>query len=159
MSAVQVGILMGSQSDDEIMSAARKTLEEFGVGCVYKVASAHRCPEVVAEFAKNAKANGFKVIIAGAGGAAHLPGVIAAFTPLPVIGVPIPTSLAGGLDSLLSIVQMPKGVPVASVAANKAGARNAALLAVEILALSDEKLAGKLDQFRERQAAESHIEL
>ena len=148
-------IVMGSASDHETMNVARETLTALGVPCEYRVASAHRAPDTVAELAKRAQNNGFKVIIAGAGGAAHLPGVIAAHTTLPVIGVPMQTSGLGGLDSLLSIVQMPGGVPVATVAIGRAGAKNAAVLAAEILALSDAALAERLRASRERQTRES----
>ena len=155
MAANEILIIMGSASDHETMQHAREVLNEFEVGCEYKVASAHRAPEVVANLARSAKDSGIKVIIAGAGGAAHLPGVIAAHTALPVIGVPIQTSSLNGLDSLLSIVQMPGGVPVATVAIGKAGAKNAALLAVQILALSNSGLAEKLTQFRKKQTEKS----
>lgn len=148
----EVLILMGSASDHPTMVAARDLLSEFGVSVQYKVASAHRSPDVVADLAQNARARGVKVIIAGAGGAAHLPGVIAAHTPLPVIGVPIFSSSLNGLDSLLSIVQMPGGIPVATVSIGKAGAKNAALLAVEILALADASLSDKLVEFRKEQS-------
>ncbi|NLF25793.1 MAG: 5-(carboxyamino)imidazole ribonucleotide mutase [Deltaproteobacteria bacterium] len=151
----QVLILMGSSSDHDTMSPARDILRQFDVACEYKVASAHRAPEVVAELAKGARGRGIKVIIAGAGGAAHLPGVVAAQTTLPVIGVPVQTGVLGGLDSLLSIVQMPGGVPVATVAIGSGGAKNAGLLAVQILALSDERLAQKLSEFRESQTRAS----
>jgi 5-(carboxyamino)imidazole ribonucleotide mutase len=148
-------IVMGSASDHETMVHARNILEEFEIPCEYIVASAHRAPEKVTELASTAKERGVRVIIAGAGGAAHLPGVIAAQTPLPVIGVPVQTSGLGGLDSLLSIVQMPGGIPVATVAIGKAGAKNAALLAVEILAVSNENIAQKLDNFRREQTEKS----
>lgn len=150
-----VAILMGSASDHDSMSAARDVLKEFDIDCDYRVASAHRAPEVVREFAVNAKERGVKVIIAGAGGAAHLPGVIAALTTLPVIGVPIQTSSLNGLDSLLSIVQMPGGIPVATVAIGKGGAKNAGLLAVQILSLSDNGLSKKLLEYREKQTRSS----
>ena len=151
----QVLVVMGSASDHETMSVIKTTLSEFGVACDYRVASAHRAPDVVAELAKNAESRGVKVIIAGAGGAAHLPGVIAAQTTLPVIGVPMETSSLNGLDSLLSIVQMPGGIPVATVAIGKGGAKNAALLAVQILSLSDKELRKKLVAFRENQTRKS----
>ncbi len=143
MSKAVVYIVMGSDSDFEIMQEAGKMLEKFGVAYEIQVMSAHRSPNFVSEFASGARANGVKVIIAGAGGAAHLAGVIAARTTLPVIGVPI-TSALNGLDSLLSTAQMPSGIPVATVAIGKAGAVNAGILAVQMLALSDEKLAKKL---------------
>lgn len=151
----KVLIVMGSKSDHEKMKAARDILDQFEVACDYRVASAHRAPELVSELAGNAKSRGIKVIIAGAGGAAHLPGVIAAKTSLPVIGVPIQTSSLGGLDSLLSIVQMPGGIPVATVAIGKAGPKNAALLALQILALSDEDIDRRLMEYRQRQSKDS----
>lgn len=146
--STKVAVLMGSTSDKDIMAVATATLAELGCESEEMVMSAHRNPDQVAAFARDAKANGFSVIIAGAGKAAHLPGVIAAYTPLPVIGVPIETKDLGGMDSLLSIVQMPKGIPVATVAIN--GAANAAILAGEIIALSDEKVAEKISEFRSR---------
>ena len=145
-----VGIIMGSKSDSEAMQPCTDTLEEFGVPYELIVASAHRAPEKVAEWSKGAAARGMKVIIGAAGKAAALPGVVASHTTLPVIGVPMKTSDLGGLDSLLSIVQMPKGVPVACVAIN--GARNAALLAVQIIATGDEEFAGKFAAFKAEQA-------
>ena len=146
-----VAILMGSQSDWPTMKHAADTLAELGVGCEAKVISAHRKPDRLAEYVKGAKAAGIKVIIAGAGGAAHLPGVTAALTPLPVFGVPMDTKL-GGVDSLYSIVQMPAGVPVGTLAIGRAGAVNAALLAASVLALGDEDLAGRLAEWRQRRA-------
>ena len=146
---MKVAIIMGSTSDYEIMSQAVKVLEDLGVEIVKQVISAHRTPDLMCEFAKSAKANGIGVIIAGAGGAAHVAGVVAGMTTVPVIGVPIQTKALGGMDSLLSIVQMPPGVPVATMAIN--GAKNAALYAVQILALTDETLAVKLDAFRKEQ--------
>lgn len=140
---------MGSTSDYEVMSAAVETLEEFGVPFEKMVVSAHRTPQKMYEYASTAADRGLQVIIAGAGGAAHLPGMVAAMTTLPVIGVPVRSKALSGLDSLLSIVQMPAGVPVATVAIN--GARNAALVAVSILSLSDKELAGRLADFRRRQ--------
>jgi 5-(carboxyamino)imidazole ribonucleotide mutase len=148
-----VAIIMGSRSDWPTMKGAAESLESLGVPFLTKVVSAHRTPERLYAFAKGAKAAGFKVIIAGAGGAAHLPGMTASLTELPVLGVPIPSKALDGLDSLLSIVQMPAGVPVASLAVGEAGARNAGLLAAQILALSDEALALRLAQHRARQAA------
>ena len=145
-----VGIIMGSKSDSEAMQPCTDTLEEFGVPYELIVASAHRAPEKVAEWSKGAAARGMKVIIGAAGKAAALPGVVASHTTLPVIGVPMKTSDLGGLDSLLSIVQMPKGVPVACVAIN--GARNAALLAIQIIATGDAALAGKFAAFKAEQA-------
>ena len=146
-----VSIVMGSDSDLEIMREAGKALEGFGIGYEIDIASAHRSPARTSEFARNAAANGVKVIIAGAGGAAHLAGVIAAETTLPVIGVPIP-SVLNGLDSLLSIVQMPAGIPVATVAIGKAGATNAGILAAQILATSDPKIADKIKAHKEKLA-------
>ena len=139
-----VSVLMGSDSDLEIMQETVHTLREFGIACEVKISSAHRTPEETATFAKSAAKKGIKVIIAGAGGAAHLAGVIASHTILPVIGVPIDTKSLKGLDSLLSIVQMPSGIPVATVAIGKAGAKNAAILAAQILAVNDSKLQKKL---------------
>ena len=140
---------MGSTSDYDIMSAAVETLDAFGVPYEKRVISAHRTPDLMFEYARSAKANGIDVIIAGAGGAAHVAGVIAGLTTVPVIGVPIRTQTMGGLDSLLSIVQMPGGIPVATVAIN--GAKNAGLLAVQMLALKDESLVAKLEAFRKKQ--------
>lgn len=142
----KVGILMGSDSDLEIMSKAAKLLEQFGVEYEMTVISAHRMPDVFYDYAGSAEERGLKVIIAGAGGAAHLPGMAAAIFPLPVIGVPIYTKSLGGQDSLYSIVQMPSGIPVATVAIN--GAANAALLAVRILAVSDPELLAKLKEYK-----------
>jgi len=147
-----IGIVMGSTSDWETMKAAAKTLEEFGVPYEAKALSAHRTPELVAEWAKSAAGRGMKAIIAGAGGAAHLAGVVAAHTTLPVLGVPMPSKHLQGLDSLLSTVQMPKGIPVATFAIGEAGAANAALFAVAMLALSDKALAQKLADFRKKQS-------
>ena len=140
---------MGSTSDYDVMSAAVETLDAFGVPYEKRVISAHRTPDLMFEYARSAKANGLDVIIAGAGGAAHVAGVIAGLTTVPVIGVPIRTQMMGGLDSLLSIVQMPGGIPVATVAIN--GAKNAALLAVQMLAIKYEDLAAKLEEFRKKQ--------
>jgi 5-(carboxyamino)imidazole ribonucleotide mutase len=151
MSAL-VGIVMGSTSDWDTMKAAAKTLEEFGVVCEAKAMSAHRTPSLVAEWATGAAGRGMKAIIAGAGGAAHLAGVVAAHTTLPVLGVPMPSKHLQGLDSLLSTVQMPKGIPVATFAIGEAGAANAALFAVALLALGDAALAKKLTEFRARQS-------
>jgi len=147
-----IGIVMGSSSDWETMKAAAKMLDEFGVPYETKAMSAHRTPELVAEWATGAAKRGLKAIIAGAGGAAHLAGVVAAHTTLPVLGVPIPSMHLQGLDSLLSTVQMPKGIPVATFAIGEAGAANAALYAVAILALSDSKLATRLADFRKKQS-------
>lgn len=150
----QVSIVMGSKSDLEVMSEAAKMLSQFGVPHEIRVVSAHRTPAKAHQFAATAKARGVKVIIAGAGKAAHLAGVLASLTTVPVIGVPLPSSDLGGLDSLLSTVQMPGGVPVATVAIGKAGAKNAALLAIAILALGDDKLDSQLSAFRESLRAE-----
>lgn len=146
-----IGIVMGSASDWETMKAAAKMLEDFGVPYEAKAMSAHRTPHAVAEWAEGAKKRGLKAIIAAAGGAAHLAGVVAAHTTLPVLGVPMPSKHLQGLDSLLSTVQMPKGIPVATFAIGEAGAANAALFAVALLALSDEKLDRKLAEFRAKQ--------
>ncbi|WP_304643179.1 5-(carboxyamino)imidazole ribonucleotide mutase [uncultured Parasutterella sp.] len=143
-----VAILMGSNSDWDVMKNAADMLTQFGVPFTAKVVSAHRMPDEMFEFAENARKNGFKVIIAGAGGAAHLPGMLAAKTTLPVCGVPVPSRYLKGQDSLYSIVQMPKGVPVATFAIGEAGAANAALYAVQILSVTDEALADKLADFR-----------
>jgi 5-(carboxyamino)imidazole ribonucleotide mutase len=150
---VQVSIVMGSDSDWPVMEAAAEALDEFGVGHDVDIISAHRTPHDMLEFGRTAADRGIRVIIAGAGGAAHLPGMLASTTPLPVIGVPVPLSRLDGLDSLLSIVQMPAGVPVATVAIG--GARNAGLLAVRMLATSDERLRSEMQAFRERMAQES----
>ena len=140
---------MGSTSDWDVMSDAAATLAQFGVEFEKRVVSAHRTPDLLVEYAKTAKSRGLEVIIAGAGGAAHLPGMVVSMTALPVIGVPVKSRALNGLDSLLSIVQMPGGVPVATVAIN--GAKNAALIAVSILALKDEALAARLEMFRAKQ--------
>lgn len=145
-----VGIIMGSDSDLPIMKEAADVLEEFGVSYDLTVCSAHRLPKETADYALNAQERGMEVIIAGAGGAAHLPGVIAAYTILPIIGVPIKTSTLSGLDSLYSIVQMPKGIPVATVAIN--GSANAAILAVEMMAIKDTGLREKLILYRQKMA-------
>ncbi len=140
---------MGSQSDLEVMGAARDTLASLGIPHELLVVSAHRTPDWMVEFAKGAEGRGIRVIIAAAGGAAHLPGMVASLTILPVLGVPIPATTLNGLDSLLSIVQMPGGVPVGTLAIGKPGATNAALLAAQILALNDPALRGKLEAFRQ----------
>lgn len=147
-----VSIVMGSDSDLEIMREAGKALDGFGVPYETDITSAHRAPRKTAEFARNAAARGIKVIIAGAGGAAHLAGVIAAESTLPVIGVPIPSSSLQGMDSLLATVQMPAGIPVATVAIGKAGATNAGILAAQMLALSDPVLAKKVEAHKEKLA-------
>jgi len=151
MASALIGIVMGSTSDWETMKAAAKVLEEFGVPYEAKAMSAHRTPHAVAEWATNAQKNGMKAIIAAAGGAAHLAGVVAAHTTLPVLGVPMPSKHLQGLDSLLSTVQMPKGIPVATFAIGEAGAGNAALFAVALLALSDSNYQKKLADFRVKQ--------
>ena len=146
-----IGIVMGSTSDWETMKAAAKVLEDFGVAYEAKAMSAHRTPHEVAAWAEGAAARGMKAIIAAAGGAAHLAGVVAAHTTLPVLGVPMPSKHLQGLDSLLSTVQMPKGIPVATLAIGEAGAANAALFAVAILAVTDKAMAKKLHDFRAKQ--------
>ncbi len=146
-----VAIVMGSTSDWPVMQHATEYLEKFGIEYQAQVVSAHRTPDLLAEFAKAAAANGIACIIAGAGGAAHLPGMLAANTTVPVLGVPVPTEHLQGQDSLYSIVQMPKGVPVATFAIGKAGAINAALFAVSMLAVNDSALAQKLEDFRSQQ--------
>lgn len=151
--AAPVAIIMGSRSDWPTMKGAAESLDALGVAYEAKVVSAHRTPDRLWAFAKGAKAAGFKVIIAGAGGAAHLPGMTASMTDLPVLGVPVESKLQNGLDSLLSIVQMPGGVPVGTLAVGGAGAKNAGLLAAQILALSDEGLAQRLAAYRERQTS------
>jgi len=148
----RVSIVMGSDSDLEIMREAGKALEEFGIAYEMDVTSAHRSPARTSEFARQAAARGIRVIIAGAGGAAHLAGLIAAETTLPVIGVPIPSSSLQGLDSLLATVQMPAGIPVATVAIGRAGATNAGILAAQMLALADETLAQKLAAHKQKLA-------
>ena len=148
-----IAIVMGSQSDWPTMRLAAETLEALEVEYEALIVSAHRTPERLVEFASNARGEGFKVIIAGAGGAAHLPGMIAAMTPLPVFGVPVRSKALNGQDSLLSIVQMPGGIPVGTLAIGEPGAINAALIAAAVLALSDDDLADRLDAFRARQTA------
>jgi 5-(carboxyamino)imidazole ribonucleotide mutase len=148
-----VAIIMGSQSDWATMRNAAQTLEALGVAYEARIVSAHRTPDRLYEFARGAKAAGFKVVIAGAGGAAHLPGMTAAMTPLPVFGVPVESKALSGQDSLLSIVQMPAGIPVGTLAIGRAGAVNAALLAAAVLALNDDALAARLDEWRSAQAS------
>lgn len=150
-SKARVAIIMGSTSDWPTLTHTAEVLDELGVEYEARVVSAHRTPDRLYEFARGAKAEGFHAVIAGAGGAAHLPGMTAAMTPLPVFGVPIESRTLSGWDSLLSIVQMPAGVPVGTLAIGKAGAKNAALLAAAVLALHDEDVAKKLDEWRERQ--------
>jgi len=151
MGATKVGLVMGSSSDWEVMRAAAEQLEHFGIDFEARVVSAHRTPDLLFEYASTARDRGLACIIAGAGGAAHLPGMLAAKTTLPVLGVPVPSRHLKGVDSLLSIVQMPRGVPVATFAIGAAGAANAALYAVSLLALGDAALAAKLDAFRTAQ--------
>lgn len=150
---IVVGLAMGSDSDWPVLSQAAEILEEFGIAFEKRVVSAHRTPEDMADYGRTAQGRGLKVIIAAAGGAAHLPGMLAAFTNLPVIGLPVPSKHLQGLDSLLSIVQMPPGVPVATVAIG--AAKNAGILAAQILALSDPAVATKLERFRQAQATAS----
>lgn len=149
MTTPLVGIVMGSASDHETMAKAEEVLRDFGVSYEISVVSAHRMPEEMFDYAKGAAARGLKVIIAGAGGAAHLPGMVSALTTLPVLGVPVASRALSGLDSLLSIVQMPGGVPTATFAIGPAGATNAGIFAVKILALSDPQLSAKLEAHRE----------
>ena len=148
---VQLGIIMGSNSDWNVMQHAAAFLQQFGVAFECKVVSAHRTPDLMFEYAEQARERGLKAIIAGAGGAAHLPGMVAAKTTLPVLGVPVPSKYLRGEDSLLSIVQMPKGVPVATFAIGEAGAANAALFAISLLANENAELAAQLDAFRQKQ--------
>jgi len=153
MSTPRVAVIMGSDSDWPVMEQATELLIKAGVEVVSEVVSAHRTPEKMVEFAKSAKSRGFQVVIAGAGGAAHLPGMVAALTPLPVIGVPVPLATLDGMDSLLSIVQMPSGIPVATVGIGQA--KNAGILALRILALSYESVASFLDELMASQTKES----
>lgn len=153
MSQAIVSIVMGSDSDLEIMREAAKALDEFGISYEMDVTSAHRSPDRTADYARKAAARGVQVIIAGAGGAAHLAGVIAAHTTLPVIGVPIPSTSLNGMDSLLAIVQMPAGIPVATVAIGKPGATNAGILAAQILGVADKAVAAKLDAYKQKLAS------
>ena len=150
----RVGVIMGSRSDLPTMEKAVEMLKQFGVDYEVKIVSAHRTPELMFEYAKSAKERGIKVIIAGAGGAAHLPGMVSSLTPLPVIGVPVHSKALSGWDSLLSIVQMPGGIPVGTVAIGNSGAKNAGILASEIIALMDEEVAAKLEKFRTEQRDE-----
>jgi len=150
---MSVGIIMGSTSDWPTMEHAARVLKDFGVPYQAEVVSAHRTPERLVEYAKGAKANGLKCIIAGAGGAAHLPGMVSALTELPVLGVPVESKVLNGMDSLLSIVQMPAGIPTATFAIGKAGSTNAGLFAIAMLAINDEALAKKLSDFRKKQTA------
>lgn len=146
-----VGIIMGSKSDWPTMEAAAKVLDEFGIGHEVEVVSAHRTPDKMMQYAESAKSRGLRLIIAGAGGAAHLPGMVASKTTLPVLGVPVKSRALNGLDSLLSIAQMPAGIPVATFAIGEAGAKNAGLFAAAVLALEDKVLAMKLEKFRSTQ--------
>lgn len=148
---MKVGIIMGSKSDWPTMKLAAEMLDQFGVSYETKVVSAHRTPQLLADYANNAKSRGIKVIIAGAGGAAHLPGMAAAFTSLPVLGVPVQSRALKGMDSLLSIVQMPKGIAVGTLAIGEAGAANAGILAAQILGTHDESIMEKIEAFREEQ--------
>ncbi|MCR5705521.1 MAG: 5-(carboxyamino)imidazole ribonucleotide mutase [Acholeplasmatales bacterium] len=145
----RVGVIMGSKSDYEVMKDAVNVLEEFGIDYEKRIVSAHRTPDLLCEYAKTAKERGIEVIIAGAGGAAHLPGMTAAMTTLPVVGVPVKSRALSGVDSLLSIVQMPGGVPVGTMAIN--GAKNAALYAISILGINDKEVSKKLEEYREKQ--------
>jgi 5-(carboxyamino)imidazole ribonucleotide mutase len=151
MATLKVGVVMGSQSDWPVMEHAVEQLESFGVQCEPQVISAHRTPDLLYEYAAAARANGIACIIAGAGGAAHLPGMLAAKTTVPVLGVPVPSKYLKGIDSLLSIVQMPKGIPVATFAVGEAGAANAGLFAVALLAMEDSGLVEKLENHRSSQ--------
>jgi len=148
-----VGVIMGSSSDWDVMQHAVAMLKQFGVPFEAQVISAHRMPDEMFAYAESARARGLRAIIAGAGGAAHLPGMVAAKTVVPVLGVPVPSKYLRGEDSLLSIVQMPKGVPVSTFAIGEAGAANAALTAIAIIATTDDALAGQLEQFRQQQTA------
>jgi 5-(carboxyamino)imidazole ribonucleotide mutase len=152
----RIGLVMGSNSDWDVMRHAADMLEQFGVSFESRVVSAHRTPDLLFEYADNARERGLACIIAGAGGAAHLPGMLAAKTTLPVLGVPVPSRYLKGMDSLLSIVQMPKGVPVATFAIGEAGSANAALYAIGILAITDESIASQLEQFRKDQQQMVH---
>ncbi|WP_307988722.1 5-(carboxyamino)imidazole ribonucleotide mutase [uncultured Fusobacterium sp.] len=147
----RVGVIMGSRSDLPTMEKAVEMLKRFGVDYEVKIVSAHRTPELMFEYAKTAKERGLKVIIAGAGGAAHLPGMVSSLTPLPVLGVPVKSRALSGQDSLLSIVQMPGGIPVGTLAIGESGAKNAGIMASEIIALMDEEVAKKIDEFRREQ--------
>ena len=153
MTNIVVGIIMGSRSDWRVMESAALVLDELGIGYETKVVSAHRTPDRLVQYARTARERGLKAIIAGAGGAAHLPGMTAAMTPLPVLGVPVDASPLNGMDALMSIVQMPKGVPVATFAVGQSGAVNAGLFAASILALEDPVIRDALDRYREQQTA------
>ncbi len=149
----QVAVVMGSQSDWKTMSCACEMLDQFNISHLVEIISAHRTPDKLQDFAKNAREYGIKIIIAGAGGAAHLPGMIAAHTTLPVLGVPVQSKALNGIDSLLSIVQMPRGVAVGTLAIGNSGAANAGILAAQILAVNDKDIASKIDEFRSQQTA------
>ena len=153
-----IGIIMGSRSDWRVMESAAFVLDELDIGYETKVVSAHRTPDRLVQYAKTARERGLKAIIAGAGGAAHLPGMTAAMTPLPVLGVPVDATALNGMDALMSIVQMPKGVPVATFAVGQSGAVNAGLFAASVLALEDPAIKVALDQYRERQTAGVPVE-
>lgn len=152
---VKVGVVMGSKSDWAVMRLASQMLKQLGVSHEAKVVSAHRTPDRMAAYAKSARARGLEIIIAGAGGAAHLPGMLAAHTTVPVLGVPVPSAALQGMDSLLSIVQMPGGVPVATFSIGASGAKNAALFAAAVLARNDGKLAARLEKFRAAQSRDA----
>ncbi len=152
MSEIQVSVVMGSESDRPVMKDCLETLDKFAISYEVKVLSAHRMPEATASYARDLRQRGIKVVIAGAGGAAHLPGVISAYTTLPVIGIPLASSSLQGIDALYSIVQMPRGVPVASMGIGSTGAKNAAILAAEILSLSSSDLEEKLKQYKAKLA-------
>ena len=153
-----IGIIMGSRTDWRVMESAALVLDELGVGYETKVVSAHRTPDRLVQYARTARERGLKAIIAGAGGAAHLPGMTAAMTPLPVLGVPVDATALNGIDALMSIVQMPKGVPVATFAVGQSGAVNAGLFAASILALEDPVIRGALDRYREQQTADVPVD-
>ena len=153
-----IGIIMGSRSDWRVMESAALVLDELGVGYETKVVSAHRTPDRLVQYARTARERGLKAIIAGAGGAAHLPGMTAAMTPLPVLGVPVDATALNGMDALMSIVQMPKGVPVATFAVGQSGAVNAGLFAASIIAIEDPAIREALDQYRERQTADVPVD-
>src|SRR4030066_2472396 len=154
MNAPQVGVVMGSSSDWEVMQHAAMLLKQLGIRFETRVVSAHRTPDLLFEYAASAEARGLKAVLAGAGGAAHLPGMIAAKTIVPVLGVPVPSKYLKGMDSLLSIVQMPKGIPVATFAIGEAGAANAGLFAVSLLGLNDKAMAAALGEYRKQQAGQ-----
>ena len=153
-----IGIIMGSRSDWRVMEGAALALDELGIGYETKIVSAHRTPDRLVQYARTARERGLKVIIAGAGGAAHLPGMMAAMTPLPVLGVPVDATALNGMDALMSIVQMPKGVPVATFAVGQSGAVNAGLFAASILALEDPVIRDALDRYREQQTSDVPID-